>query len=880
MTEYIINWQQSYQAGKQRCGGKGWNLARLHYYGFSIPKGGVIVSDLYNELVAQSPFKHLIQQLASIKTADLFAQEQQALIEKLQSKFFQASLSPSFILSLQSFLESQGLQNSFISVRSSVNHEDGDTASFAGIHDSVLNICGSDAIEQAILQCFASVWSIRAISYRRKMNIADLDVAVALVINEMIPAQVAGVAFSCEPVTGRHDVISINANFGLGESVVSGAVEPDQYRLHRYQKNIIDSRIGKKQKIYRAKEQGGCAWEPGAPDKACLTEMQLKKLALLCDRIFHTLGQGDQHQDIEWVFDGKDFVVLQSRPVTAIKKAVCPEISDQQEMWSNGNFRDAVPMVMPDLVAEFCDFHINDILHKNFKYFYIVDPALRFARRFKGRFYCNASLLQWLWYDAVDFSPEKLNINLGGHQALINIDKKYQTGVLRKFTRIWRGLKFFSKLAQYRKRASDIFAAETAYAEQQLKVNLGLLDDKQLIEHLNNLDSHLIGYNQSFIMLTSQSGAIFMLIQVLEKYFNETAAYQMANTLMARQGDLTSANHGYQLRELAKILQDDNIALEIINQDSFNAKFWQGLLPEGSKFKQAFSKFINDYGHRAIYEIDLSRPRWREDSDYLFSCIQAYIKSSALNSWQDENLKVNEQYELAWEEIKKNVPRYLHGQIKKHLASAIEGAALKEMSKSVYIRLMEPMRLTLLEIGRRLVERGVLSQVDDVFFCVQSELDAIFSGEWDGQQMQLLIQERKNRKLEQERIAAVDVIYDDIPHRLSVALDKSNSTLQGIGSASGQAQGIARLIQTPQDGTHLQQGDVLVAPSTDPAWTPLFLNASAIVMETGGYLSHGSIVAREYGIPAVVNVAGVFSAIEEGDDIVVNGDEGFVKIIS
>ena len=875
MSDQIVTWPQAYPLSAEQCGGKGWNLARLHFYGFQIPAGGIVTSQPYKALITQPRFQSLIKQVCELPTQTLMDGDNE-LLDRLAAAFLQASLADGFKLALSTFLEQQHLSDRAVSVRSSVNQEDGESASFAGIHDSVLNVRGVSEIEAAILQCYASLWRCRAIAYRRKMDIADEDVTMALVINEMVAAESAGVAFSCDSASGRQNVITINANYGLGESVVSGAVEPDYYRLNRFTKDVLDKQIGSKRQYCRAKPGGGSEWlATENANTACLNDQQLKQLAALCDRVFHALGQGEKHQDIEWAFDGNQFFLLQARPVTAMKKVVCDEISGQPDIWSNGNFRDAIPMVLPRLMAGFCDQHINDILHSNFARFYFVDPALRFARQFEGRFYCNASLLQWLWFDAVGFPPEKLNISLGGHQPLIAIDAQYKKGMGRKLKRLWQGIQFFRLLTAYRKKSAGIIASEIAFANSGRKINFAALNDQQLIEVLHDLDRHQGNFNASFIMLTSQSGALFMLIQTLEKYVGERA-YQLANGLMAHQADITSANQGYALQALALQLKGDAVTLAVVQQHDFQPKQWRTILPEGSVFKQDFGEFIEQYGHRAVYEIDLSRARWREDPSYLFDCIKAYIKASP-----EKNSQQNAQQENdgAWQEVLRAVPRYLHGQVKKQLAAAAQGVGLKEQSKSVYVRLMEPMRLALLEIGARMANRDLIVSREDVFHCAQCELDGVMEGAWDGRSLKGLIDDRKAIKLRHEQLPAVDVIFDDMPQQRVKSSVNHGSGLRGIGVAAGVALGTARLIKSPEEGGRLSVGDVLVAPSTDPAWTPLFLNASAIVMETGGYLSHGSIVAREYGIPAVVNIEGLFEAIKDGDQLSVDGNQGVVEIL-
>ncbi len=870
----LLSWPQAFKSTSAVCGGKAWNLARLHHFGFRTPRGGVVPCDLYRTVIATESVSKLIVQVGALPAAE-FTVNRNPLLGELRAAILATSLSNAFRQSLGDFLRQEGLVDRPVAVRSSATQEDSETTSFAGIHDSVLNVSGQDSIEAAILICFASLWSGRALSYRRKMNVDDQQIACAVVITEMVDAKSAGVAFTCDPTSGRRDVVTINANFGLGESVVSGTVEPDQYRVTRFSNQIVDQHIGRKGQTCHPKPGDGTIWTATENQTStCLREPQIKALARLCERVFHALGQGERHQDIEWAHDGNEFVLLQARPVTALPKITCAGLRNQPELWSNGNFRDALPMVTSRAMSEFSEHYINDILRRNFDGLYHLDPALRFVRQFQGRFYCNASLLQWLWFDAVGFAPEKTNISLGGHQAAIRIETEYVGGLRTKMRRLWCGLKFFRTLGRYRKRANDIITAETRFSEQHRQLNYETLSDQALIDIINRLNQRLTDYSRPFIMFTSQSGALLMLTQTLEKYVGERA-YSVANGLMTGHSGTTSGGHGRRLRDLALQLKNDPLAQQIVMSDPFRPRDWQTQLPDRAPFKIAFAEFIEQFGHRAVYEIDLSRPRWRENPEFLFLYIKRSLDQPCTSM---SSVDASRQHETAWTEVRHAVPAYLHGYVRSQIAAAARGAELKEIGKSTYVRLMEPMRLALLEIGSRLTNRGAIDCTDDVFHCALCEVEAALLNEPDGRALKELIAARKLELSTLEKLPAVDVIVDDTPHSVGSTASFSTQGLRGMAVAPGVVRGIARLIRTPDEGHRLQPQDVLVAPSTDPAWTPLFLNASAIVMETGGYLSHGSIVAREYGIPAVVNVAGVMNAIRDGEAIQVDGNAGRVMV--
>jgi Phosphoenolpyruvate synthase/pyruvate phosphate dikinase len=296
-------------------------------------------------------------------------------------------------------------------------------------------------------------------------------------------------------------------------------------------------------------------------------------------------------------------------------------------------------------------------------------------------------------------------------------------------------------------------------------------------------------------------------------------------------------------------------------------------LPESSIFKKKFRDFIKEYGHRAVYELDIMNPRREEDPSYLIDIIKSTMAAANPEQWKAGQ---KEKFDQAWREVTAKVPVVELAEIRKGIKEAQEGAAVREMTKSLLVKALKPYRLMALELGKRLTQRGIIEEQNDIFYCSWSDLVSVLDGDWNGEGLRILVAARKASQREKEALNPPDVILGEEPVFSETVCLNSGDFLSGVAAAGGKASGIARLIKHPEEGNRLQPGDVLVAPSTDPGWTPLFLKACAIVMETGGYLSHGSIVAREFGVPAVVNVPGVMRIIKDGQKIVVDGDEGKV----
>lgn len=877
MQTNFLSWQQAYEVGVAHCGGKGWNLARLHRCGFSIPAGGVLSSHIYHQLMTDPVIPPLIQHLRSIPDARLLTAESDTAqrLDEIRQAIFAMGLPVQFTQQLRLFIEQQALRNIPLAVRSSATLEDGESASFAGMHESYLNVNGLPAIEKAVLNCFASLWTPRAVTYRRKMGIDDQALGCAIVIMALVDAQAAGVAFSCDPATGREDISVINANFGLGESVVSGAIEPDEYKLNNHCITLYSRKVGNKTKYTLPNTNGGIrlADSTNLQRGQVLTEAQITLLGRLVQRVFWALGGGEQHQDIEWAFDGQAFFLLQARPVTAMPRLTCDALRNQTDIWSNGNFRDAAPLVQCTLGVSLFSHQVDVILRAPFaRIGYSLPDGLRFVKSFQGRSYCNSSLMQWLYFDSIGFLPAATNRSMGGHQHEIEIDVKARGGLGKKLRRGWSTVKYIREMRRHKKLASTRTAKEIAFANTFIHTDLTVLSDETLTNKLQQCEQQIEAYALPFIMLTSLSGTVTMLFDLLEKYLPGKGT-ATTNALLAGAGDITSANHGYHLQELAALVEHDSAAQHFFNASPFVPNTWQDL-PESSSFRQAFQQFIDEYGHRAVYEVYLNNPRWRENPDYLLNVIKQSIGGPSLSVLKAQQKNKAEQ---ARQTVKEQIPFFLRALVKSLVKQAATGAASKEMAKSTYIRLFEPLRRLFLEVGQRFESRGLLHRSNHIFHCAYIEVISILNGDWNGNGLKWLIESRRAKKTELEKLVPPDLIFGDQPHYSKPVITGPGNKLTGMGVAAGRAEGPARLVHTPEQGVILTAGDVLVAPSTDPAWTPLFLNAAAIVMETGGQLSHGAIVAREYGIPAVVNIPGLFNMISDGERVTIDGDSGVVE---
>jgi rifampicin phosphotransferase len=881
MMKYIcaLNKVSNNSLDESILGGKGFNLYKLERYGFKIPQTIILTTNAYVDFLTANDLTELVEDLSERLTSDELGIENfKEDLLKLRNLIMDGSIPQEMEEQIREALYEQKMDKKPLAVRSSGSLEDSQKASFAGIHNSFLNVLDTEQMLKAIKACYASLWTERAITYRIKMNLVDQKIEQAVVIMEMVSAQSSGIAFSCDPLTGRPDTIVINANFGLGEAIVSGNMDPDEYKITTKAliPEILEKRIGKKEGKTITLEGGGVKQITSMDQSQVLGNDDIIRLSLLIQRVHDALGKGENHQDVEWVFDGREFSLVQARPVTHVPKYTYPALKSQPEIWSNANVKDAMPMVQTIFGWRFMKLFSEAILSAATKLTgYQVREGLEYSKLFQGRAYFNLSLIQWEFYDAFGVPPKGTNETMGGHQPEIEVPSPT---IKERINKLRRLLKLVNVMMKAGADADKAFEKVTSFCQNYLTKDLMLLDDKQLIMNWKDILKEVITYSSTMALGANSAAISFAnLTKKLDKYFPGRGVH-IANSLMMGQGKITSAEHGYRLMTLVDIAKADEEALNFLKSESYRFKDWKNELSNQSVFKQAFKEYLSEFGHRAIYECDISNPRWREDPSYLFDYIHSCLDQSQLKKWKTIQTETSKQ---AWNDFIPKIPFYSRSFIKSQIKKTIVNAEKREMAKSQLVRFAEPLRLLALEMGRRFVQKGLLSNSNDIFHFSWAEAVSILRGDWDGSGLEILIQERKDRLEELQKLTPSDIILNGVPQIVDEKQRVTSSAfLTGLGVASGRVEGKVRIITHPSEGGRLQYGEILAAPSTDPAWTPLFLKASGIIMETGGFLSHGAIVSREYGIPAVVNIPGLISMLKDGDKVIVDGNEGKVYISS
>jgi len=875
--DLVMDWHTAFKRGEQVVGGKAWNLARLHRYGLPVPDGIVLAAPLYDLVIDANGLRPLVQECLDCPVSA--AGQLPLQVAELQKRILTASLPLALTEAITAKLASTGSAGVPLAVRSSATGEDSETASFAGIHESFLNVQGESALEEAVRGCYASLWSERAVSYRRRLGISDVSVAPAVVIMPLIQARAAGVAFSCDPLSGREDTMVIAANFGLGEAVVSGLTDPDSYEVHNNtvtrELAVSGVRLGDKQTITTT-VAGGTAQVAGTErHEQVLNNQHIVALAALVRRVLMALGDGERHQDVEWVQDQQgEFHLVQARPVTGKPHYCYPALAGQPVLWSNANYRDVIPMVQTPLNWSFSTPLANRIFLSQYGASgYCINRAVQRSRLFNGRAYFNLSQMQWECYDAYGFSPTHYNRFIGGHQPEITLPPRETGGV--KLARLWRNFKLLQALKKAKKRSSQTFADLVQRIDTARALDVAQFSRHELNDLMNDMD-RMFATAKDVHLLIAIGGAVFVTLTPLLERFAPGRGLPLTAALLAGQEGVTSADHGTELAELAEIAGREAVCQELFAARPFVASAWRDL-PASSEFRRRFAAFLATYGHRAVYELDLRTPRWHEDPTYLLEMIRSMIGTTTPAAIRERQ---SQAATTAWQEVQRCVPALLQPLIRSMVKNGGKDGANREMAKSILVRMGDVTRKVILEIGRQLAAQGLLRTTDDIFFLHWPELDGIMNNSIGSNGLQELVADRRERHAAFEQLTPPDIIIEEGgTSRVPVSPDADGKGLRGIGVSSGRVSGIARIVRHPDEGQRLNAGEILVAPSTDPAWTPLFLRAAALVTETGGIISHGAIVAREYGIPAVLNVRGVLGLIQDGQQITVDGDRGVVEIV-
>jgi pyruvate,water dikinase len=822
------------------AGGKGTNLGELSQAGFNVPPGFVVTTAAYDLLLQENDLQGRLMEM--IRSLDADNQDAVAKVSQQIQNVFQEFYLPEKIKDeiLKGYHQ---LQNEAVAVRSSATAEDLPEAAFAGQQETFLNVVGEQALIDAVRACWVSLWSERAILYRYRQNVDQNTIKLAVVVQEMVPAEVAGVMFTANPLSGAHHELIIDANPGLGEAVVAGMVTPDHFVVNKRSHRIKEQQLGRREVIIRSKVGGGTeqvASKHETTDTAALSLQAVRKLSQLGIEIENHYGTP---QDIEWAWvDDKTrtgrFFILQARPMTALPepltvsgpmRLVIPMLA---EMWPTRPY----PLDMTTFTGA-VERAIGNFL---------VTMIGKSAPKPDEMFLEEDSVV-------LQFKPPQL------HPSLSILFMPWVT--------IWRT----------RQNDPAHWEADPLIAQLIRKAR-----------EIEQRDLQSLTWNQNIEILHEALALIPRAMELRERYFPQAlvglAGLWLLLKLAHREDRFGSLVSGIKTKttETNQVLEDlaaeirTNLTLQNLFQSTEASRLQTelGRSQVGQAFLERFKSFLDQYGHREI-ALTISQPAWKDQPEVVLEILKVLAAAEprqpdSYAAWQRTRDELLAGSILGTPLLRK---RFL-----KFLTNARAFFQIRE-DTHFYVTLTQPaIRGVSLELGKRLVHAGALDETVEIFHLRLDELESL-GKQWPPSE-QTVAQIRElvaRRKAKRDRLATKPMIDPRLLTVTSQAQAEENILLNGTSGSPGVARGPAKIVHDISEFGKLKAGDVLVAPVTNPAWTPLFQRAVGVVVDMGGAASHAAIVAREYGIPAVMGTINGTKELQDGQWIQVDGSRGIVS---
>lgn len=846
-------------------GGKGANLGELVKNDFPIPEGFCITVDVYKDMIdgLQGEIKKKIKTIDWDKPSDIDKKSLQ-IKELIIKQPVSAKLQEEIIAAYGKLSDSNQHNMVAVAVRSSATAEDLPEASFAGQHETYLNVTGNKELISRVKACWASLWNTRAMFYRHKQNYDHTLVYLSVVIQKMVESEVAGVAFSADPLNGHRDEIQITSSYGLGEVVVSGSVTPDSFILNKKSLSISSKKIGTKEKELLGTGGSTQMYDVSMErrNKYSLSDHQLIELGEMVRRVEEHYGCP---QDIEWAFSKGRLYLLQARPITTLngKNSFIDKWNDSltgDYLWSNVNFGEAIHQVMTPL-----SWSVQKFIAGSWK----ILPGYQPFGIIAGRPYVNISIFASFLH-ALGKSRKAILEFLEG-TLYTQIPKEMQIPIISlslwtKTSLLFNLIKMQLKQKRVIEKLPRYLTTNPAWCskmqEQIQAVNnedeLTLLWQSEISPHLAKGVWNVMG------SVSNSTEHTIKLRRKLTEWVGLDDADRLISNLSSS-SDLTSGSG--LLASLGPLLGIAKVACGEMDR----------------------SEYLTQYGHRGSNEFELSALRPVEDPSWLDEKLEQFRKIPV----DVEALLAKQRAEVdaAWNRFKATHPRKAR-KMRRYIDEVAPRARLREAVRSEYVRERWIARTFALRAGQ-LVGLG-----DDIFFLNIEEVLDVLSGYESAVK---LIPARKETYRSYSALPAYPSIilgsfdpfkwaadpnqrndiycdYESTSSNYNLNEEQSNIIFGSPGSA-GRIEGVVRRLNSLEEGEQLKKGEILVTSKTDINWTLLFPRTAAIVTDVGAPLSHAAIVARELGIPAVVGCGNATMRLNTGDRVVVDGGRGIVMIM-
>ncbi|WP_104371663.1 phosphoenolpyruvate synthase [Desulfocucumis palustris] len=883
MNSYVLGFWEIDKTKLAMVGGKGANLGELSgLTGIQVPEGFCVTTEAYKEIIGNNEeFHSLLDQLFLLKADN---REGIGEISAKIRKVIEGTAIPKGIdIEITRHLARLGEKNAY-AVRSSATAEDLPTASFAGQQDTYLNIIGKEAILRYISRCWASLFTDRAVTYRIQNGFDHRKVLLSVVIQRMVFPQAAGIMFTADPITSNRKVVSIDASFGLGEALVSGLVNADIYKVR--EGRIVDKKISAKKLAIYALKEGGTEEkkiEAERQNMQTLTDEQILQLERMGRTIEAYFGRP---QDIEWCLDENKFFIVQSRPITTLYPI--PDVQDgKNHVYMSFSHQQMMTDAMKPLGLSFFELGFQDKPEDKPKETLLIQAG---GRLFSDLARDLASPVRRMIVLASMGKIDPLVLN-----ALKSLMKR--KAFMKSLARSGKG--FFSMGTGYFSwalviqaikiyRGNDGSLVQTLMSQNEeyirdLQQRIANLSGEKLfafiIEELKRLKEAMYD-PKSMGVVYAGSLALSWINKNMEKWLGEKSA---ADSLSKSVANNVTSEMGLALLDVADVVRQYPAVMKYF-QHVNDETFFEDLakLEGGGAVSHAIQAYLEKYGRRCSGEIDITRPRFSEQPTAIVPMILSNIKNFAPNAHNaifEQGLLEAKQKEQDLLNRLEQLPggKQKAKKTKKMISRLRNFTGYREYPKYLMVGHYWSFKQALLKEAVKLVQKGVIREKEDIYYLSFAELrEVVRTNLLDYS----IITKRKEEYEVYEKLTPPRVMTSE-GEVMSGEYEPGNipkGALAGIPVSSGTIEGRARVILKMEDAA-IEEGDILVTTFTDPSWTPMFVSIKGLVTEVGGMMTHGSVVAREYGLPAVVGVENATRLIKDGQRIRVNGAEGYVEIL-
>ncbi|MEO3744544.1 rifamycin-inactivating phosphotransferase [Plantactinospora sp. B5E13] len=861
--QYVVDIRQVDETQIALVGGKGAHLGGLSDVdGVQVPAGFCVTTDAFRRIMAEAPSVDAqLDRLSRLDPDDRKAIG--TLSAEIRRTIEEITLPDELAAAITGALTRSGERAAY-AVRSSATAEDLPTASFAGQQDTYLNVVGTAAILHHVSRCWASLFTERAVTYRQRNRIDHRTVWMAVVVQRMVLPQVAGVLFTADPVTGNRKVATVEASFGLGEALVSGLVSPDVYTVRHGE--IVGRTIAAKQRAVQPRPDGGTrevAIDPGRQEQPTLTDVQVVRLVRLGRRIEAHFGRP---QDIEWCLVDDDFQIVQSRPITTLFPI--PATGDQENhVYVSVGHQQMMTDPMKPLGISVWQLTAMAPMHEAGGRLFVDATRALASPTSRASLLDLAGRSDPLVRDALetvldrDFVPSLPNAGpggppAGGPPAPIDTDPALVTDLIARSQ---------ASIAALRR---DI-AALTGPALFDFLL-------EAFAEH-----KRILGDPLSMRVIMAGMEATWWLNDNLREWLGEKNA---ADTLTLSVPDNITSEMGLALLDVADVIRPHPEVVTFL-QGVEDEGFLDELpkLAGGTEARDAIEGYLDRYGMRCVGEIDITRPRWSERPSTLVPLILDNVRNfapgAAARRFAQGRQKAHEKEQEVLARLRVLPDGTRKADETKRMIDRVRTfVGYREYPKYGIVSRYLVYKQALLAEAGRLVRAGVLTDPEDIFYLTFEELHAaVRTHQVDDQ----LIRRREEAFRSYHALTPPRVLTSDGEAFVGAYRrdDVPAGALVGLPVSAGTVEGRARVI-LDLAAADVEAGDILVTAHTDPSWSPLFVAVTALVTEVGGLMTHGAVIAREYGLPAVVGVVDATRLIRDGQRIRVHGADGYVEILS